>query len=214
MPMPMPLPMTNRRARPTTCTPAWLMTCLVALCGTATESTAATAPKSTLLRLVCAGVETVETIYGAELEPPRKGDFRVEYTFDLVNNTVANARTGKGTPVHITADEINFGSATDYHPGAKDEPTTKTIGPGAAATGVVIDRKAGKYFSIATRKRNPPPASDNASAASSPAASAASAAADGRSDVAADSKAVDPVQITNIRTRQGVCTDGTPSASF
>ena len=43
------------------------------------------------LHLVCSGVETVEIIYGTELDPPRKGDFRVEYNIDLDKKGIANA---------------------------------------------------------------------------------------------------------------------------
>lgn len=140
------------------------------------------------LHLVCSGVETVEIIYGAELDPPRKGDFRVEYTIDLDKKGIANARTGKLTLINIDDKEISFGTATDFNPDNKDAPGPKTNGTGANATGVVINRTNGKYFSISTRKylsTDPLPEGTT-----------------------------EPPMITNVRTRQGVCTAGTPSPSF
>ncbi|MDL2338853.1 MAG: hypothetical protein QFE16_13515 [Pseudomonadota bacterium] len=52
---------------------------------------------------------------------------------------------------------------------------------------MVINRKTGKYFSMATRKRfsEDPPAEGSTA-----------------------------VIVTHIRTREGICTDGTPSPSF
>lgn len=141
-----------------------------------------------VLHLVCSGVETVEIIYGAELDPPRKGDFRVEYTIDLVRKGIANARTGKLTSISIDDKEISFGAATDFNPDNKDAPGQRTNGAGANATGVVINRTNGKYFSISTRKyfsTDPLPEG-----------------------------ATEPPMITNVRTRQGMCTAGAPSPSF
>lgn len=140
------------------------------------------------LHLVCSGVETVEIIYGTELDPPRKGDFRVEYNIDLDKKGIANARSGKLTLINIDDKEISFGAATDFNPDNKDAPGPKTNGTGANATGVVINRTNGKYFSISTRKyfsTDPLPEG-----------------------------ATEPPMITNVRTRQGVCTAGTPSPSF
>ena len=140
------------------------------------------------LHLVCSGVETVEIIYGTELDPPRKGDFRVEYNIDLDKKGIANARSGKLTLINIDDKEISFGAATDFNPDNKDAPGPKTNGTGANATGVVINRTNGKYFSISTRKyfsTDPLPEG-----------------------------ATEPLMITNVRTRQGVCTAGTPSPSF
>ena len=140
------------------------------------------------LHLVCSGTEVIEIIYGTELDPPRKGDFRVEYTIDLAKKGVLNARNGQITPIRLTDKEFNFGSATDFDPNNKDPVGPKTNGTGANATGIVINRTNGKYFSISTRKSfstDPPPEGST-----------------------------EPAIITNIRTRQGVCTDGTPSPSF
>jgi len=140
------------------------------------------------LHLVCSGTEVIEIIYGTELDPPRKGDFRVEYTIDMEKKGIANARTGKLTLINIDAKEISFGAATDFNPNNKDTPGPKTNGTGANATGIVINRTNGKYFSISTRKSfstDPLPEGST-----------------------------EPAIITNIRTRQGVCTDGTPSPSF
>lgn len=140
------------------------------------------------LHLVCSGVETTDIIYGAELDPPRKGDFRVEYLIDLEKKGITNARNGKLTPISIDAREISFGTAIDFNPGSDEAPGPKTNGTGASATGVVINRANGKYFSISTRKyfsSDPLPEG-----------------------------ATEPPMITHVRTRQGVCTDGTPSPSF
>lgn len=149
---------------------------------------AAVAARPSKLHLVCAGVETVEIIYGTELEPTRKGDFRVEYNIDLDRQAIANARNGKLTRINVDDKEISFGAATDFNPDAKEPSGPRTNGPGASATGVVINRSNGRYFSIATRKQvsneTPPEGS------------------------------TEPVIVTNVRTRQGVCTDGTPSPSF
>lgn len=148
---------------------------------------AATTPMPKL-HLVCSGVETIEIIYGAELDPPRKGDFRVEYTIDLDKKGILNARNGQLTPIMFTDKQFSFGSATDFDPTNKDPAGPKTNGTGANATGVVINRTNGKYFSISTRKSfstDPPPEGST-----------------------------EPTIITNVRTRQGVCTDGTPSPSF
>lgn len=150
---------------------------------------AAVQAKPTQLHLVCSGLETVEIIYGTELEPTRKNDFRVEYHIDVDRKGIANARNGKLTLINIDDNEISFGSATDFNPDAKQASGPLTNGPGASATGVVINRKNGKYFSIATRKRF----SDNPPAEGSP---------------------PEPIVVTNVRTRQGTCTDGTPSPSF
>ncbi len=141
-----------------------------------------------MLHLVCSGTELIEIIYGTELDPPRKGDFRVEYTIDLAKKGVLNARNGQITPIRLTDKEFNFGSATDFDPTNKDPVGPKTNGTGANATGVVINRTNGKYFSISTRKSfsTDPPAEG----------------------------ATEPTIITNVRTRQGLCTDGTPSPSF
>lgn len=154
----------------------------------AAVSAAAAAPPAAKLHLVCSGMETVEIIYGAELDPPRKGDFRIEYNIDLDKKGILNARNGQLTPINVSDKELNFGSATDFNPNNKDPVGPKTNGTGANATGVVINRTNGKYFSISTRKSfstDPPPEG-----------------------------ATEPVIITNIRTRQGVCTDGSPSPSF
>ncbi len=140
------------------------------------------------LHLVCSGMETVEIIYGTELDPPRKGDFRVEYTIDLDRKGILNARNGQVTPIQFSDKEFNFGSATDFNPNNKEPVGPKTNGTGANVTGVVINRTNGKYFSISTRKSfstDPLPEGTT-----------------------------EPAIITNIRTRQGVCTDGTPSPSF
>ena len=158
---------------------------LVALSLNAPVHAAASLPK---LHLVCSGVETVEIIYGTELDPPRKGDFRIEYTIDLDKKGIANARTGKLTLISIDDKEMSFGAATDFNPNNKDAPGPKTNGTGANATGVVINRSNGKYFSISTRKSF--------------------------STDALPEGSTEPAIITNIRTRQGVCTDGTPSPSF
>ena len=56
------------------------------------------------------------------------------------------------TLINIDAKEISFGAATDFNPNNKDAPGPKTNGTGANATGVVINRADGKYFSISTRK--------------------------------------------------------------
>lgn len=149
---------------------------------------AAAATKPSRLHLVCSGVETIEIIYGNELEPTRKGDFRVEYNFDLDRKGIANARNGKLTSISVDDKEISFGAATDFNPDAREPSGPQTNGPGASATGVVINRRNGRYFSIATRKQfstEPPPEGST-----------------------------EPIVITNVRTRQGVCTDGTPSPSF
>jgi hypothetical protein len=149
---------------------------------------AAVGAKPIQLHLVCSGIETVEIIYGTELEPPRKGDFRVEYNIDLERKGVANARNGKPTSINVDDKEISFGAATDFNPEAREPAGPRTNGPGASATGVVINRSNGRYFSIATRKQlsaEPPPEGST-----------------------------EPVVITNVRTRQGVCTDGTSSPSF
>ena len=149
---------------------------------------AAVAARPSKLHLVCAGVETVEIIYGTELEPTRKGDFRVEYNIDLERQAIANARNGKLTRINVDDKEISFGAATDFNPDAKEPSGPRTNGPGASATGVVINRSNGRSFSIATRKQvsneTPPEGS------------------------------TEPVIVTNVRTRQGACTDGTPSPSF
>ncbi|MDO9314887.1 MAG: hypothetical protein Q7T97_10125 [Burkholderiaceae bacterium] len=149
---------------------------------------AAVAAQPSRLTLVCSGLETVEIIYGTELEPTRKGDFRVEYNIDLDRKSIANPRNGKLTSINIDDKEISFGTATDFNPDAKDLSGPKTNGPVASATGVVINRSNGRYFSIATRKQfsaELPPEGGN-----------------------------EPIVTTNVRTRQGVCTDGTPSPSF
>ena len=160
---------------------AWL-TALVLLPAAAWP---ASTPK---LHLVCSGVETTDIIYGTELDPPRKGDFRVEYFIDLEKKGIANARTGKLTPVSIDAKEISFGTAIDFNPGSDNAPGPKTSGTGASATGVVINRARGTYFSISTRKylsTDPLPEG-----------------------------ATEPPMITQVRTRQGVCTDAKQSYSF
>lgn len=153
-----------------------------------TAAHAAAAKPAGKLRLVCSGTELIEIIHGTELDPPRKGDFRVEYTLDLDKKGVLNARNGQITPITFTDKEFNFGSATDFNPDNKDPVGPKTNGTGANATGIVINRTNGKYFSISTRKSfstDPPPEGST-----------------------------EPEIITNIRTRQGVCTDGSPSPSF
>lgn len=144
--------------------------------------------KDAMLQLVCSGTETIEIIYGTELDPPRKGDFRVEYTIDLTKKGILNARNGQLTPIGFSDKEFSFGSATDFNPNNKDPSGPKTNGTGANATGVVINRTNGKYFSISTRKSFSTDAPPEGS--------------------------TEPVIITNVRTRQGVCTDGTPSPSF
>ena len=163
------------------------LACIALLALSLNPSVQAAAPLPKV-HLVCSGVETVEIIYGTELDPPRKGDFRIEYTIDLEKKGVANARTGKLTPISIDNKEMSFGAATDFNPDNKDAPGPKTNGTGANATGVVINRTNGKYFSISTRKSfstDPLPEG-----------------------------VTEPPMITNVRTRQGVCTDGTPSPSF
>ena len=160
---------------------AWL-TALALLPATAWS---APTPK---LHLVCSGVEITDIIYGTELDPPRKGDFRVEYLIDLDKKGIANARSGKLTPVSIDAKEISFGTAIDFNPASDAAPGSKTNGTGASATGVVINRVNGKYFSISTRKffsTDPLPEG-----------------------------ATEPPMITHVRTRQGVCTDDKQSSSF
>jgi hypothetical protein len=140
-----------------------------------------------ILHLMCSGVETTDIIYGTELDPPRKGDFRVEYIIDLEKKGIANARTGNLTPISIDEKEINFGAATDFNPDSNDGTGPKTNGTSASATAVVINRTNGRYFSISTRKffsTDPLPEG-----------------------------VTEPLMITNVRTRQGVCTDGTPSPS-
>lgn len=166
-------------------TPFGCCVCLAALA--LLPATARPAPASTL-HLVCSGVETTDIIYGTELDPPRKGDFRVEYLIDLQKKGIANARSGKLTPISIDPKEISFGTAIDFNPGSDEARGPKTNGTGASATGVVINRANGKYFSISTRKyfsSDPLPEG-----------------------------ATEPPMITHVRTRQGVCTDGTPSPSF
>ncbi len=153
-----------------------------------TAGVASHAKEPAPLHLVCSGTEVIEIIYGTELDPPRKGDFRVEYTIDLTKKGVLNARNGQITPIRLTDKEFNFGSATDFDPTNKDPVGPKTNGTGANATGVAINRTNGRYFSISTRKSfstDPLPEGST-----------------------------EPAIITNIRTRQGVCTDGTPSPSF
>ena len=149
---------------------------------------AATGAKPAKLHLVCSGLETVEIIYGAELEPTRKADFRVEYHIDIDRKVIVNPRNGKLTSINVDDKEISFGTATDFNPDAKEPSAPQTVGQVASATGVVINRSNGRYFSMATRKQfsAEPPTEGNA----------------------------EPVLTTNVRTRQGVCTDGTPSASF
>jgi len=159
----------------------------VALLGLSLNASVHAAPLPKL-HLVCSGVETTDIIYGTELDPPRKGDFRIEYTIDLEKKGIANARTGKLTLINIDEKEMSFGAATDFNPDNKDAPGPKTNGTGANATGVVINRTNGKYFSISTRKyfsTDPLPEG-----------------------------VTEPPMITNVRTRQGVCTAGTPSPSF
>lgn len=149
---------------------------------------AAVAAKPSRLHLVCSGLETVEIIYGTELEPTRKGDFRVEYHIDLDRRAILNVRTGKLTPINVDDREISFGTATDFNLEARESSAQRAGDSVASATGVVINRSTGKYFSIATRKQistEPPPEGST-----------------------------EPVVTTNVRTRQGTCTDGTPSASF
>jgi hypothetical protein len=92
------------------------------------------------------------------------------------------------TSVTIDDKQISFGTATDFNPDARDPSDLKAGGQVASATGVVINRSNGRYFSMATRKQfsaEPPPEGST-----------------------------EPVIVTNVRTRQGVCTNGTPSASF
>lgn len=161
------------------------LACVALLLLNASVHAATPQPK---LHLVCSGVETIEIIYGTELDPPRKGDFRIEYTIDLDKKGIANARTGKLTLISIDDKEMSFGAATDFNPNNKDAPGPKTNGTGANATGVVINRSNGKYFSISTRKSF--------------------------STDALPEGVTEPPMITNVRTRQGVCTDGTPSPSF
>lgn len=166
-------------------TPFGCCVCLAALA--LLPATARPAPAFTL-HLVCSGVETTDIIYGTELDPPRKGDFRVEYLIDLQKKGIANARSGKLTPISIDAREISFGTAIDFNPGSDEAPGPKTNGTGASATGVVINRANGKYFSISTRKyfsSDPLPEG-----------------------------ATEPPMITHVRTRQGVCADDKQSSSF
>lgn len=134
----------------------------------------------------CAAASRSSTAPNSNLRA--SGDFRVEYNIDLERKGVANARNGKLTSINVDDKEISFGAATDFNPEAREPAGPRTNGPGASATGVVINRSNGRYFSIATRKQfstEPPPEGST-----------------------------EPVVITNVRTRQGVCTDGTPSPSF
>lgn len=161
---------------------------LVCLAALALLPGAAWPAPSSMLHLVCSGVETTDIIYGSELDPPRKGDFRVEYLIDLGKKGIVNARNGKLTPISIDAREFSFGTATDFNPGSSEVPGPKTHGTGAGATGVVINRAHGTYFSISTRKyysTDPLPEG-----------------------------ATEPPMITQVRTRQGVCTDAKQSSSF
>jgi hypothetical protein len=149
----------------------------------------AVSAKTPKLHLVCSGLETTEIIYGTELEPTRKGDFRVEYNIDVDRKAIAIPRNGRLTPINIDETEISFGSATDFKPAAQASAPRGDNNSGASATGVVINRKTGKYFSMATRKHF-------------------------SEDPPAEGSTAEPVIVTHIRTRQGICTDGTPSPSF
>lgn len=85
--------------------------------------------------LVCSGFETVEIIYGAELEPTRRSDFRVEYNIDVDRKAIANARSGKLTLINIDDNEISFGTGTDFNPDAKEASGSKSNGPLAVVLG-------------------------------------------------------------------------------
>eukprot|EP01038_Epipyxis_sp_PR26KG_P002654 gene2654-3761_t len=106
--------------------------------------------KPTKLQLVCIGAETIETIRGEVVEPVQQGQFRVEYRIDLARGLIESARSGQATAININAEELNFGSATNFHPEFKDSLSSNGVGTGTSATGIRIDRKTGRYFSMAT----------------------------------------------------------------
>ena len=143
--------------------------------------------KPTKLQLVCIGTETIETIRGDVVEPVQQGEFRVEYRIDLARGLIESTRAGQATAINVTTDELNFGSATNFNPEFKDSLSSNGFGTGTSATGIRIDRKTGRYFAMATRKRV-------------------------TSDLSEDGSQAFEVVVTTIRTRQGRCSDGKGSS--